>query len=149
MIFQIISFQVSGKWFSQENVTVFKLDVGEEHEDETWVDLGMLGFSYQVIFGDFQWTEGSLWVKSRDEGHVWAKSTGKWHGKVMWGLSLQEMRWQGHVRGHVGVSGTYWIFNYYFNKWVWHLGPPFATSTFSTAGLTTMTILKIRDWHRS
>ena len=60
MIFQIISFQVSGKWFSQENVTVFKLDVREEHEDETRVDLGMLGFSYQVKFGDFQWTEGSL-----------------------------------------------------------------------------------------
>ena len=34
MISQIMDFQVSGKWFSQGNVTVFKLDVGEEHEDE-------------------------------------------------------------------------------------------------------------------
>ena len=32
--------------------------------------------------------------------------------------SPQEIRWQGHVRGHVGVSGTHWLFNYYFNKWV-------------------------------
>ena len=54
MIFQIISFQVSGKWFSHGIVTVFKLDVGEEHEDKTRVDLGMLGFSFQVKFGDFQ-----------------------------------------------------------------------------------------------
>ena len=45
MISQIISFQVLGKWFSQGNVTVFKLDVREEHEDETRVDLGMLRFS--------------------------------------------------------------------------------------------------------
>ena len=47
MISQIISFQVLGKWFSQGNVTVFKLDVREEHEDETRVDLGMLGFSFR------------------------------------------------------------------------------------------------------
>ena len=64
MIFQIISFQVSGKWFSQGNVTVFKLDVGEEYEDED--DTGYWGrtqfgivrvsfcFQVKVKFGDFQ-----------------------------------------------------------------------------------------------
>ena len=41
------------------------------------------------------------WLKVFDgQGHVRAKSVGD------------------EVQGHVGVSGTWWKFNYYFNKWV-------------------------------
>ena len=42
----------------------------------------------------------------------------------------------------MGISGTRWVFNYYFNKSVRQLGPPFATLTFYVAGLTVGTILK-------
>ena len=81
MISQIISFQVLGKWFSQGNVTVFKLDVREEHEDETRVDLGMLRFSSKWNKGIFSGLKVVYELKSRDEGHMWAKSAGKWRGR--------------------------------------------------------------------